>query len=44
MRYTKKVQKIEKDNDPYLNQWAWDTIQDDFIIYNVRNVDTSDDD
>lgn len=42
MRYSKSVREIEKDNDPYLVQWAWDTIQDDFIIYNVRNVDTSD--
>ena len=41
MRYNQKVQDTEKFNDPYLVQWAWDTIQDDFIIYNVRNVDTS---
>ena len=41
MRYNQEVQDMEKNNDPYLNQWAWDTIQDDCIIYNVRNVDTS---
>ena len=41
MRYNKSVRDTEKFNDEYLNQWAWDTIQDDCIIYNVRNVDTS---
>lgn len=39
MRYNQEVQNTEKNNDPYLNQWVWDIIQDDCIIYNVRNFD-----
>ena len=41
MRYSKSVRDTEKFNDPYLNQWLRDTITDPFIVYNVRNVDTS---
>ena len=39
MRYTKKVQKIEKDTDPFVLQWFWDVTKNPFHTINVRNFD-----
>lgn len=39
MRYTKKVQKIEKDTDPFVLQWFWDTFKKSFNVYDIRNYD-----
>lgn len=39
MRYTKKVQKIEKDTDPFVLQWFWDATKNYFHTINVRNFD-----
>lgn len=39
MRYTKKVQKIEKDTDPFVLQWFWDVMKNPFHTINVRNFD-----
>ena len=39
MRYTKKVQKIEKDTDPFVLQWFWDVTKNYFDTINVRNFD-----
>ena len=39
MRYTKKVQKIEKDTDPLVLQWFWDVTKNYFHTINVRNFD-----
>ena len=39
MRYTKKVQKIEKDTDPFVLQWFWDVTKNYFHTINVRNFD-----
>lgn len=39
MRYSKKVQKIEKDTDPFVLQWFWDATKKYFHTINVRNFD-----
>ena len=39
MRYTKKVQKMEKDTDPLVLQWFWDVTKNYFHTINVRNFD-----
>lgn len=39
MRYTEKVQKIEKDTDPFVLQWFWDVTKNYFHTINVRNFD-----
>ena len=39
MRYTEKVQKIEKDTDPFVLQWFWDVTKKYFYTINGRNFD-----